>query len=128
MVCRVETESLEVAGEGPMASGELDALSFNDHLLRIIPRQPIDCLWKGDDVNLMLRNGRPTCAMQIRRLISTCTKHFDSSCNCPICSTHRPHILRTGLIFYAQASYFTHRPHVIRDNIKMHFCHGQPRF
>ncbi|GBM56462.1 hypothetical protein AVEN_58966-1 [Araneus ventricosus] len=27
VVCRVETESLEVAGEGPMASGELDAFS-----------------------------------------------------------------------------------------------------
>ncbi|GBM95710.1 hypothetical protein AVEN_33940-1 [Araneus ventricosus] len=95
-----------------MASGGLDALSFNDRdqHLRIIPRQPIDGLWRGDEVNLMLRNGTSTCEMQIRRLISTCTKHFHSSCNCPIRQL-------TG-----------HRPRVIRDNIKMHFCHGQPRF
>ncbi|GBM45002.1 hypothetical protein AVEN_225748-1 [Araneus ventricosus] len=31
VVCRVETESLEVDGEGPMASGELDAFSGPVH-------------------------------------------------------------------------------------------------
>ncbi|GBO21109.1 hypothetical protein AVEN_61954-1 [Araneus ventricosus] len=81
-----------------------------DNLLRIIPEQSTDSLWKGDHLSCQ----------------SDVVEWTADLCGANPQSHSEPH--RTLYPIVHPSYTVMHRPHVIRDNIQIHFCHGQSRF